>query len=1213
MDPAEQAQQKRPARRPITSPGRVTTPRRVLASTEAARCGVAPTVEPSEADGLAMAGVAAASLGDGGRGVQATGVLASGGSCVHHVLGEGPGARSSRAAFEFVSADAADVLPLAAAARALSAATGRAVIHRVPGALASRVLRLADAAELDPISGASPAALRDDILVRCGVPAVQREGEGAAVLVAAGAEVPRARRLAGRLTGAGTPCAVVVVRALAPLPGDALRAALEGTEPGHLLVLDESARPGRLGRGVGLALGREPAVLSGDDTGPSWLGAALEESAPQAGDEHRWVAAPGGAWARATLLALAESAPPSGPADGGGELHEAPDALAIRWSSAGRDLAVFADPSAFDVNNVSAGASVLVLAATLGRLVGTVDVDALADRLGGDGALWCLDSRPGTGDVVHALLAVRGEGPATDGLLRVSLDALRPDGVGEELDFRPARERLLQPEPGTSEDLAPWFGFHRAGPAPEDAPAQAVTTLAAAERAHGLALSPSWPAVLRADGSVESLAATLHSALDRVSAEGAAARLPRLIHAIDAASREGAADLSGAVAAAGREVAAKLVGSDSARATFIEEVDRLAGSVDGSVESLQAGTPLSWTVRAILQAREPARAALADRARVLAGRLGEVLLIDRLESEDGRSGAALGASLGATGRFFDPAAMAESLPEPGHEPLDPARRDRLQAALATLETFLTAQPVVHVVAERRPAIDGARVVLHPDPLGAAVGLFEGLAVRAADVARAFRLAAVELDGAREARLGPGLAGLDWQGLREDELALLPDVLALTDGARLRAGGFGALSSLLRSSRPVRVLALDQEDSDEASDLSRHHADLGWLGVAHREAAVLQSSVADPAALAGGLAAVLGAWRPVLLVLRRVDEGAAGGPELAADLAARGRAWPELRYAPDAGASWADRLDLDDNPDVPAAWPGLDVPTVDAQGVQGTLSSTCTFADAVAAEPAYAAHLRALPPNAWADPALVPLTDFVDEFDPARPARRLPWVWTLEPDRTLGRAVVSRALALACRDRARSWKQLQELAGYGDVHAERAALAAREASEAEASERVQALEAAHALALSNVAEDAVGQAMDRLASSLLSLDGALDAAALVTPSAPAPPQAAAPAAEAPPPAAEAPPPVEPEDDVVMEDPYIDGFLCTTCNECTNMNGQMFAYNADKQAEIVDITAGTYEELVKAAEACPSRCIHPGAPRAGDASATDDLVARAAAFA
>ena len=70
---------------------------------------------------------------------------------------------------------------------------------------------------------------------------------------------------------------------------------------------------------------------------------------------------------------------------------------------------------------------------------------------------------------------------------------------------------------------------------------------------------------------------------------------------------------------------------------------------------------------------------------------------------------------------------------------------------------------------------------------------------------------------------------------------------------------------------------------------------------------------------------------------------------------------------------------------------------------------------------------------------------------------------------------------------------------------------------------------------------------------------------------------------------------PEDDGGLEmEAYIESARCTTCNECTNLNGKLFAYNASKQAYIKDAKAGTFQQIVLAAEKCPVGIIHPGTP-------------------
>ena len=70
--------------------------------------------------------------------------------------------------------------------------------------------------------------------------------------------------------------------------------------------------------------------------------------------------------------------------------------------------------------------------------------------------------------------------------------------------------------------------------------------------------------------------------------------------------------------------------------------------------------------------------------------------------------------------------------------------------------------------------------------------------------------------------------------------------------------------------------------------------------------------------------------------------------------------------------------------------------------------------------------------------------------------------------------------------------------------------------------------------------------------------------------------------------------EPVQEKPSDEAYIDTERCTSCDECTKLNAKMFAYNAKKQAFIKDPRAGTFRELVIAAERCTVGIIHPGTP-------------------
>ena len=91
-------------------------------------------------------------------------------------------------------------------------------------------------------------------------------------------------------------------------------------------------------------------------------------------------------------------------------------------------------------------------------------------------------------------------------------------------------------------------------------------------------------------------------------------------------------------------------------------------------------------------------------------------------------------------------------------------------------------------------------------------------------------------------------------------------------------------------------------------------------------------------------------------------------------------------------------------------------------------------------------------------------------------------------------------------------------------------------------------------------------------------------------------------------AEAPEAPAPDPDVA----WIETPRCTTCNECTELNNQLFAYNDNQQAYILDIDGGSFKDMVEAAETCQVSIIHPGKPRNPKEANLSELIKRAALF-
>ena len=190
--------------------------------------------------------------------------------------------------------------------------------------------------------------------------------------------------------------------------------------------------------------------------------------------------------------------------------------------------------------------------------------------------------------------------------------------------------------------------------------------------------------------------------------------------------------------------------------------------------------------------------------------------------------------------------------------------------------------------------------------------------------------------------------------------------------------------------------------------------------------------------------------------------------------------------------------------------------------------------------------------------------------------QVPYLWAIDAEERLHRVIVDARLMQATRRCLLLWHRLQEHAGIHDSHAER--LLAKEKATWEA-EKQQALEELQKKAAATPIE--------------------ATPAATPAPAGAAPPAPAAPAAEA-----EAKPP--------SDEAWIETSRCPSCNECQNVNDRMFAYNDNKQAYIKDIAAGTYRQLVEAAEACQVAIIHPGKPRDPNEAGLEELLERAKPF-
>jgi pyruvate-ferredoxin/flavodoxin oxidoreductase len=540
--------------------------------------------------------------------------------------------------------------------------------------------------------------------------------------------------------------------------------------------------------------------------------------------------------------------------------------------------------------------------------------------------------------------------------------------------------------------------------------------------------------------------------------------------------------------------------------------------------------------------------------------------------------------------------------------------------------------------------------LFQDAPSVAIGVFEGHMRKMGDAFLSMRKAEALADGTFDAAEFSTLFGeFGWHDFTDEEFHLCPPILSIGGDGAMMDIGFQNLSRLLASDKPIRVMVLDTQVysntggqactsgfTGQVADMSawgkaQHgktevRKELAFIAMAHRGVFVHQSSQASASHLIQGVIKGLNARRPSLFIVYTpcpVEHGLADdwAPN-AARLALESRAFPFLTYDPEAGPDLADCLSLEGNPALDDTWPSYTLEYVDDDGNEASMELPLTTADWAATEVRFRKNFAVLPKDEWGDDT-IPFHEFMELSHEDRTGK-IPFIWTLEDDRTLKRMRCSVEMVVLADDRLNFWHQLRELAGM-DVPASVHDSVTWEA-EAEFDKKLAALKEHYERQLTDLKATYPRAVARRMAEGLLKIgDGGMTVSDLLTraestkglepigptevdfgggeAAAPSGPNGAVPpiveqAQAQPQAAAVADVPVvaeeEDEDESFAAEAWIETMRCTSCNECTNLNGRMFAYDDNKQAYIKDIHAGTFAQLVQAAERCPAGIIHPGDP-------------------
>ena len=505
--------------------------------------------------------------------------------------------------------------------------------------------------------------------------------------------------------------------------------------------------------------------------------------------------------------------------------------------------------------------------------------------------------------------------------------------------------------------------------------------------------------------------------------------------------------------------------------------------------------------------------------------------------------------------------------------------------------------------------------LFQDSPSVAMGLFEGHMTKMADGFKAIRQAELEIKGEYQPEVHDKFFSyFNWEQFSDEEYKLCPPVVSVGGDGAMYDIGFQNLSRMMMSGRPIKVLVLDTQVYSntggqactstyigQVADMTpygkqihgkkENRKEMSVIAMAHRTSYVLQGTISNLTHLIEGYIDGLNSHRPAIFNIYSVCQPEHGVADDAttkqSKLAIESRAYPLYKYNPDLGTTFEECSSLEGNPAIKEDWPTYKLEYQTDNGKTESMDLPLTFADFALTEGRFRKHFHIAPPETW-NGDMIPLAEFIELSKEDR-HDHYPYIWGVDNNNHLIRVLVSAELVHSTEERRDFWRQLKSLVGVD-----------KEVS---------------AVDVNKIADDARAEMAQKITSSLLAMAaGSGNAAAnldaflnpkdtagtpstettSVTPNAPASASSST-------------------SDTATGDDYepvwIDTPECTACDECTDINPNIFAYNEDKQAVVINPKGGSYLDIVKAAEKCTAEAIHPGTPFDPNEPNLDKLVKRA----
>lgn len=342
--------------------------------------------------------------------------------------------------------------------------------------------------------------------------------------------------------------------------------------------------------------------------------------------------------------------------------------------------------------------------------------------------------------------------------------------------------------------------------------------------------------------------------------------------------------------------------------------------------------------------------------------------------------------------------------------------------------------------------------LFQDTPAIAKGLFEGEVVNQLAQIKAVRSAKLDINDQYDPLVhDKQLRYLEWTGLSDSELALLPTVFSIGGDGATYDIGFGALSRLLTTSTPVKVLVLNTGSysntggqastssfTGQDSDLSRvgqaHSGkqevrkELGIIASFHPKVMVIQTSTALQGHFMSSLIEYINYQdAPALLDVYTPCMGEHGIADDASTrhsrLAVESRMNPVFIHDPRKGETLAERFSLDGNPEGDQDWATQTITYVDNDGMTQLKQMPFTPADFALFEGRFKKQFKAISAN----DDVIEVAEYL-KLSKTERAAKTPVIWATDKQQHLIQLGIADSLVALCEERLRNWRMLQYLSG-----------------------------------------------------------------------------------------------------------------------------------------------------------------------------------------